>query len=100
MLASALYQKSRIPMYLFRVTLQGYDREKGWGFTLSLDVCGRDPAEARALALEEAVRQGMPVAIVWTVIGGTLAPKDAHPGVLAVSPRAYREEDDPKAGAA
>src|SRR5438270_121513 len=100
MLASALYRKSLIPMYLFRVTLQGYDREKGWGFTLSLDVCGRDPAEARAFALEEAVRQGMPVAIVWSVVGRDTTPKDIRPGVLAVSPRAYREEDDPKAGAA
>lgn len=79
-------------MHLYCVILQGYDREAGLSFSVSLRVRGKSIQEARALALEEAVRQRLPVAVVAEVTRLGRAPRASEPGVISVSSRTYFDE--------
>lgn len=51
----------------FTVGMQGYDREIGMSFALQMTVCAANAVAAKRVALEEAVRQGFPVAVVYAV---------------------------------
>jgi hypothetical protein len=79
-------------MQIYCVILQGYDREAGLSFSVSLRVRGQTIREARALALEEAVRQRLPVAVVAEVTDLGPAPRAKESGVISVSSRTYFDE--------
>ena len=79
-------------MQLYCVILQGYDRGAGLSFSVSLRVRGQNTREARALALEEAVRQRLPVAVVVDVTELGTAKGNKGTGIVSVSERTYFDE--------
>ncbi len=79
-------------MQLYSVILQGYDREAGLSFTVTLHISSQNGSEARAFALEEAVRQHLPVAVVAKVINLGTAPQGQEAEIIAVSPRTYVDD--------
>jgi hypothetical protein len=78
-------------MGTFIAVVQAYERESGRGFRVRFRLRAPDAATARAVALEEAVREGLSVAVLETLLD---VGEDGGGGsvVLSISAREYLEE--------
>jgi len=82
----------QFPMHEYEIELQGYDREIGLSFSVWITIHAQTPEAARQFALEEAIRQKLPVAVVATVRFRQNLPENTLGTVVHTSHRHYHEE--------